>query len=284
MLTVDRPPARHGALAAHLIRYSRYGHATEVAAGGANIWRRHNMRSHGKLLKLPFTKNPPALVQAFLQARPNAIIEVAHKGKTLVREDDFADHSMLFLEGWVAFSKMLPDGETQIIDVMLPGDFALVGAARAPVAACSVEALSDVRNINIRPGDPNGPEPEMAELREMLSAEIVRTQSRTSELLLRLGQSSSANRIAYALLEFYVRLEAVGLTEGACFDFPMTQHKIGEFTGMTNVHVSRTMRRLERDEIISYPTPGRITLTDLDSLCDIAKIDLNAFRREILIQ
>lgn len=190
---------------------------------------------------------------------------------------------MLLLEGWVGYSKMLPDGETQIIDVMLPGDFALIGAVHAPVAACSIEALSDVRYVNIRPTQANGPLPDMEELRTLMAAEIVRTQSRTSELLLRMGKGNSASRCAYALLEFYVRLKAIGLTEGAVFDFPMTQHKIGEFTGMTNVHVNRTMRRFEREGIISYPRHGAISLDDLDALSDFAGIDLETFRHEILM-
>ena len=242
------------------------------------------MQPQRKLIKLPLPKEKPALVQAFLRARPQAIIEIARKGKTIVHEDDFADHSMLLLEGWVAFSKMLPDGERQIIDVMLPGDFALIGAIYAPVAACTVEVLSDSRFINIRPAHANGPEPEMAALRDLLASEIVKTQSRMSEILLRMGKGNSANRVVYALLEFYVRLEAVELTDGTRFDFPMTQHKIGEFTGLSNVHVCRTMRRFEREGIISYPIHGEICLNDLDALCDFAGIDLDTFRHEILLQ
>lgn len=240
------------------------------------------MTPQAKLLHLPDGKPDPTLIDLFLRIQPGAQIATARKGATLIREDDFADHSMLLLEGWIGFSKMLPDGETQIIDVMLAGDFALVGAANAPVASCSVEALSDARYINIRPAQANGPEPAMARLRELMAAEIVRTQSRTSELLLRMGRGSAANRVAYALLEFYVRLEATGLTRGTSFDFPMTQHKLGEFTGLSNVHVCRTMRRFERGGIISHPTPSEIDLCGMDALCELSGIDLEIFRSGIL--
>ncbi|WP_323035772.1 Crp/Fnr family transcriptional regulator [Pararhodobacter sp.] len=223
-----------------------------------------------------------ALVDVFMRAWPRPVIESAGKGTILVNEDDFADHSMLLLDGWVAFSKMLPEGETQIIDVMLPGDFALIGAVNAAVATCSIEALSDVRFIRIRPTQANGPEPEMARLRDLMSAEIVRTQARTSELLLRLGKGRAASRVAYALLEFYVRLEAVGLVTDNGFVFPMTQHKIGEFTGLSNVHVCRTMRRFEREGIISYPTSGDIVLRDIGALCDVADIELKTFKQSVL--
>lgn len=242
------------------------------------------MQLLSNVIALPVGRSEPTLVDLFLCIQPQATVETANKGKTIVREEDFADHSMLLLEGWIGFSKMLPGGETQIIDVMLPGDFALIGAAGAPVSACSVEALSDARYITIRPSHANGPSPEMARLREMMAAEIVRTQARTSEILLRMGKGAAANRVAYALLEFYVRLDVVGLVEDARFLFPMTQHKFGEFTGLSNVHVCRTMRRFERDGVISYPAHGEIVLNDLDRLCEIAGIDLEIFKREILLR
>lgn len=225
-----------------------------------------------------------SLVAAYLHLRPHAPVETARKGQVIVREDDFADHAMLLLDGWVAFSKMLPDGETQIVDVMLDGDFALIGAETAPIAAFSVEALSDARFINIRAPNANGPAPEQAGLRILMAAGIVRTQARISELLLRLGQGSAASRVAYGLLEFYIRLDAIGRVKGHRFGFPITQQKFGAFTGLSNVHVCRTMRRFERDGFIAHPGPGEIALNDITALCDIAGVDLDVLRHEILIQ
>jgi CRP-like cAMP-binding protein len=224
-----------------------------------------------------------SFAQTYLGLHPQPVIERATKGQIIVQEDDCADHSMLLLEGWVAFSKSLPDGQTQIIDVLLPGDFALIGAINAPVSACSVEALSDVQFISVRSIHANGPSPHMAHLRELMAGEIVRTQARTAELLLRMGRGSAAIRIAYALLEFHVRLDAIGRVQDDGFDFSMTQQKLGEFTGLSNVHVCRTMRRFERDGIIAHPTPLRLVLADMDALCAIAGINLPAFRDEILM-
>jgi len=243
------------------------------------------MQSHGNQTRLSnVPPPPPSLITAYLNLQPHPPIETARKGKMIVQEDDFADHAMLLLEGWVAFSKMLPDGQTQIIDVMLPGDFALIGAETAPVAACSVEALSDARFINIRAPNANGPAPDMASLRNLMAAEIVRTQARISELLLRLGQGSAASRVAYALLEFYLRLDAIGLVRQHSFAFPITQRKLGEFAGLSNVHVCRTMRRFERDGFIAHPHHNEIILSDIAALCDIAGVDLDVLRHEILTQ
>ncbi len=83
------------------------------------------------------------------------------------------------------------------------------------MAACTVEALTDMRFINIRPAQANDPECGMAGPRSLRAAAVVMSQSHTSELLLRLGKGDAASRIAYALLEFYVRPDAVGSVRDA---------------------------------------------------------------------
>jgi CRP/FNR family transcriptional regulator len=241
------------------------------------------MQPDATALDLPSVIRSPELVEAFLRVQPHPQIDTATKGHLLVREDDFADHAILLLDGWVAFSKMLPDGETQIIDILLPGDFALIGATNAPVAACSVEALSDVRFIYIRSAHANGTDADMVGLRELMAGEIVRTQARTAELLLRLGKGNAASRLAYALLELYVRLESLGRAQAGRFTFPMTQHKIGELTGLSNVHVCRTLRRFEREGLIAHPTQTDIILSDMKALSEIAGVDIEMLQHEILV-
>lgn len=208
----------------------------------------------------------------------------ARRGTLITVESDFADHSLLLLDGWIGLSKTLISGETQIIDLMLPGDFALIGTEIVPVAACTVEALSDVSFVVLHPDAANGPDPALGRLRELMAAAILTTQSRTSELLLRLGRGNAATRLAYAMLEIYVRLQAVGRVHGTTFEFPITQQKLGEFTGLTNVHVCRTLRRFERDGLIAHPDARSVRIADPDALCALADIDLSMLREEILMR
>lgn len=224
------------------------------------------------------------LYSALRRLEPCPRVRTELRGTTVVHQDDRATHSMLLLDGWMALSKMLPDGDIQIIGIMLPGDFALIGARHAPVAACSVEALSNVQFVDISATAANGYERHMDELRDFLAAEIVVAQARTSELLLRMGKGAAATRVAYALLELYIRLDAIGLVrDGACFDFPLTQQQLGSFVGLSSVHVCRTLRRFERGGIVSYPTRTSIRLDDPNQLCEIAEVDLDALKGSILV-
>ena len=226
---------------------------------------------------------PCSAVDAYAALRPKQAVRRAVKGRTVVQESDYAAHSMLLLDGWAALSKTMPEGEVQIIDVMLPGDFALVGAEVAPVAAFTVEALTDISYIAVPLEHVNGPGPEHAELRRLFTALLVTTQARMSELLLRMGRSGAC-RVAYTLLELYVRLEQIGLTRNGRFRLPMNQHKIGEFTGLSNVHVCRTMRRFARNGLITNFDNQEISLNDLNALSDFAGVDLTRLRKEIFLR
>jgi CRP-like cAMP-binding protein len=55
---------------------------------------------------------------------------------------------------------------------------------------------------------------------------------------------SLGSRDAYgclAISEIFLKLKAVGLTNGQSFDFAFTQTKIADATGLSNVHVSRNL-------------------------------------------
>ncbi len=224
------------------------------------------------------------VVDAYFALRPKQAIRKAGKGHAVVQERGYSKHSILLVSGWAALSKSMSEGGIQIIDVMLPGDVALIGADIAPVAAFTIEALTGISYIAIPLEHINGPELQHAQFRRLLVAMLITAQARMSELLLRMGRSSATCRLAYALLELYIRLERMGLARNGCFHLPLNQHKIGEFAGLSNVHVCRTMRRFERNGLITHLNKHDIRLNDLPSLSALAEINLASFREEILLR
>src|SRR5215207_3904321 len=67
------------------------------------------------------------------------------------------------------------------------------------------------------------------------------------------GRRDAYARISHVLCEVYVRLRAVGLANGQAFEMPITQAELGDATGMSTVHVNRTLQELRRDGLISTP-------------------------------
>lgn len=74
--------------------------------------------------------------------------------------------------------------------------------------------------------------------------------------------------------ELFFRLRAVGLTQGDSCDFPVTQLDLGDATGLTSVHVNRTLQELRRDGLIVLDRK-RLTIPDLQALMDASMFNPN---------
>jgi CRP-like cAMP-binding protein len=92
------------------------------------------------------------------------------------------------------------------------------------------------------------------------------------EWILNVGQREAPNRIAHILCEMFLKLQAVGLTKGNSFEFPITQREIADATGLSTVHVNRSVQKLRGDRLISLEK-GRCTIFDWDGLRETAMFD-----------
>ena len=188
------------------------------------------------------------------------------------------------LSGWLALSKSLADGARQIVDIVLPGGIVDPTSADGDTSAVQIEALSYAKVAVVPRGawTKFGASEPMA--RHLQAATIAAAQSRMSERMLRLGKGSAETRIAYALIELCMRAEAIGERRKGVCHLPLTQQLLGEYVGLTSVHVCRTMRRLTRNGVISIADHMDIVIRDPDTLADIAGVDLASLRQQIIPQ
>jgi CRP-like cAMP-binding protein len=202
-------------------------------------------------------------------------------GATILPEGDVIAGIILVVDGWVATTKSLENGDVQLIDFILPGDFLDPATADGATSAVSVTAQTDctICTIPVRTWD--------SLLKSDLSirTEVVRGQAaertRFSERILRLGKGNAKTRIAYALLELCVRLDALSARAGNSFHIPLTQGDIGNFTGLSTVHVCRMMGEFVKDGIIETDDHLDVHIIDLEALSDIAGIRPENLKLEI---
>src|SRR3546814_8384976 len=64
-----------------------------------------------------------------------------------------------------------------------------------------------------------------------------------------LGCKSARERLGQLILELYLRLERAGRAADWRCEFPLSQQHLADFTGMTAVHVCRTLRGLRREQL-----------------------------------
>jgi CRP-like cAMP-binding protein len=204
-------------------------------------------------------------------------------GATLKLEGAPAAGQYWVLSGWLAVYKSLDSGQRQIVDVALPGDMLDPACADVDVSCVEIVALTEGGVAVL-------PEAVLEGLRAAAPA-LVRHErrshaaalSRMSERMLRLGRGSAEARIAYALVELCLRLGRVSGADCRRFHLPLTQSQLGDFTGMTAVHVCRMLARLGKSGVVTITDHIDIVVHDPAALARLAQIDPDTLRREIIL-
>jgi CRP-like cAMP-binding protein len=89
------------------------------------------------------------------------------------------------------------------------------------------------------------------------------------EWVLNVGRRDARSRIAHLICEFAVRADAAGLSTNGRYELPMTQEQIGDATGLTSVHVNRTLKTLAADGLL-HRDKRFLTVTDPGHMRSVA--------------
>lgn len=215
--------------------------------------------------------------EAFAQhARP------FHDGAVILIENDECHSVFCALEGWLSLSKSLDEGQTQIIDFALPGDIVDPAAADGATSSVTIEALTEGSLAEMPYANWERMTAEWPELHRHEHRLKGADQARRAERMLRLGKGTAEMRVAYALLEFCIRLGTVCDSGTPEFHIPLTQQQLGDFIGLSSVHVCRTMRRMVRNGIVEMSDHMNIKVLDGHALAQLAAVDRRALKGEIL--
>ena len=102
--------------------------------------------------------------------------------------------------------------------------------------------------------------------------------SRLAERVVSLGRRDAEQRLGHFFLELRHRLAPQGEADMTDVRVPVPQREVADFLGLTPVHVSRTMRRMQDEGIIDYDDEY-VEIIDPDSLavdCDFDAARLSA--------
>ncbi len=197
----------------------------------------------------------------------------------LIDEGSRIEGCILLLSGIAARVKLTRDGRRQIVSFHFPGDLLDLPHLFFDRADHGVQAITNARVAHI---------PRAAMLRSMRERPMVHDAlwrdtlveaSIAREWVLNLGRRDARARIAHLLCEIELRTGA-GRARGDGFYFPVTQEDIADATGLTSVHVNRTLRGLREEGALEY-RGGRITVKDRARVESIAQFS-PAYLRELV--
>ena len=174
----------------------------------------------------------------------------AEPGRYLVREGAAAEHSILITSGLAYRHKISADGSRQIVSIHIPGDFVDLEGSLLKVADHNVQALTRcdlamVPRAALREVLVSHPQVALAMwIDTLIDASIFR------EWIMNIGRRDARERLAHIFCEFALRLESAGLGSTTGYELPMTQEQLADASGLTAVHVNRTLKAMDAEGLI----------------------------------
>ena len=197
-----------------------------------------------------------------------------HARGDLIREGHKPTVVRLVVSGWACRYKDLPDGRRQIVGFFIPGDFCDLNVYILEQMDHSIGAITPVRYLAIPPEQMEALTTARPRVAQALLWHHLVEASVQREWLLNVGQRSAIERLAHLLVELFLRMNAVGLTADHAMDFPLTQADLAEATGLTTVHVNRTLQELRRDGLIELARK-QLKILDIERLTQLAMFNAN---------
>lgn len=197
----------------------------------------------------------------------------------IIREGERPEVLNLVNGGWACRYKHLADGRRQILSFFLPGDLCDLNIFILREMDHSIGAITQVTVAQITPEIFDRVTLNHPRLLQALWWDSLVTSAIQREWTLSVGQRDALERVAHLLCELFVRLRAVGMVEDGSCELPVTQADLADATGLSSVHVNRTLQDLRSSNLISLK--GRtLRISDLDALMTTAMFNPNYLHLE----
>ncbi|MDB5723190.1 MAG: Crp/Fnr family transcriptional regulator [Alphaproteobacteria bacterium] len=192
--------------------------------------------------------------------------------KTLVRAGVTLSHCTLLIDGMVCRYRDLADGQRQIMELHVPGDFLDLHSFLLKRLEHNVGTLTPVTYVQVPHDSIRAITEQNPHLTRLLWFSTLLDAAIHREKILSVGRRTALSRIAHLLCELHVRLGLVGLANDNCYKLPLTQTDLADATGLTSVHVNRMLKRL-RDAGIATYRGGEVVIHDWGQLQKVAEFD-----------
>ena len=197
----------------------------------------------------------------------------------VVREGDRPSRSFLLMEGFAFSFKLTGEGKRQITAFHILGDMPdlqslhlrTLDTSVGTITACKVGFVQheSLRELCAR----------FAGITNAFWRQTLIDAATFREWTTNIGQREAYSRVAHVLCELMARMRAVGLVQDHTCEFPITQNELADATGMSTVHVNRTVQELRRAGLIVLKG-STLQVLDWDRLRQAGDFDPNYLHLE----
>jgi CRP-like cAMP-binding protein len=208
-----------------------------------------------------------------------SVLDALHKrrrtfvaGRDLVQQGQSDQAAYVLASGWACSYVLLPDGQRQIIDFQIPGDFLGLRSVLLKISDHGIEPITDIEVTEIVATellDAFGRTPRLAAAVLWAAS---RDEAMVVEHLVGVGRREASQRVAHFLLELGARLTLVGLGTKAGYACPLTQYHLADALGLSAIHINRVLRNLREAGMVTF-RDGFVAFDDYGQLTDFAQFD-----------
>jgi CRP-like cAMP-binding protein len=192
--------------------------------------------------------------------------------KDFVRLGEEVEHSSLVVDGLVGRFGQNKDGARQITCLHIPGDMADLPSVVSPKPGWGLVALTRTKVLRLPHVDLRSLAAKYPGIAEAFWRDCVADGSIFSEWVVNVGRRNAITRLAHLFCEMAIRCERAGQGSKRFFSLQATQADLGDATGLTSVHINRTLRELRERSIVTVKS-GDVTIHDWDRLVATGEFD-----------
>ena len=193
-------------------------------------------------------------------------------GRTIVRAGVEVDKCTLLIEGIVCRYRDLADGQRQIMELHVTGDFLDLHSFMLKQLEHDVGSMTEVRMAFVPHKAIRAITEEHPHLARMLWFSTLLDSAIHRQAILSMGRRSAISRLAHLMCELAVRLEVVDRGSRSGYSLDLTQAELADCTGLTPIHVNRMLKKLRDDGLMTFRS-GEVVIHDWDGLTKVAEFD-----------
>lgn len=170
--------------------------------------------------------------------------------RDFVRLGERVNHASFVVAGLVGRFGQNRDGSRQITAVHIPGDMVDLHSVALPEACSALQALSVATVLRVPHDALRAAARRYPALAEAFWRECVVDAAVLAEWVVNVGRRDAKSRLAHLLCEIACRTKGLTVKDDSRIPFPATQNHIADMTGLTAVHVNRSLQSLKRDGLV----------------------------------
>jgi CRP-like cAMP-binding protein len=190
----------------------------------------------------------------------------------IVCDGDTATQCCLILEGWAFRYKILGEGKRQIFSFHIAGDIPDLQSLHIPLMDHSLATMTDATVAFIPHQAMRDLTYRFPRLAAVLWRDTLVDAGIFRQWMVGMGRRSAYDHLAHLFCELYRKQEAVGLAGEHRCALPMTQADLGDATGLSNVHINRTLQEMRANGLITLRS-NTLVIQAWDELIRTAEFD-----------